>query len=80
MPCLPGSAEHEPPRDPFAAVLPLGKRDLLTPEQERVMVEHLPIVRFIARRIHERLPQHMPVEDLYSAEQGCPARWHHARQ
>jgi RNA polymerase sigma factor FliA len=31
------------------------------------MVEHLPIVRFIARRIHERLPQHMPIEDLYSA-------------
>jgi RNA polymerase sigma factor FliA len=31
------------------------------------MVEHLPIVRFIARRIHERIPQHVPVEDLYSA-------------
>jgi RNA polymerase sigma factor for flagellar operon FliA len=31
------------------------------------MIEHLPIVRFIARRIHDRLPQHVPVEDLYSA-------------
>jgi RNA polymerase sigma factor FliA len=31
------------------------------------MVEHLPIVRFIARRIHERLPPHVPIEDLYSA-------------
>jgi RNA polymerase sigma factor for flagellar operon FliA len=31
------------------------------------MVEHLPIVRFIARRIHERLPQQVPIEDLYSA-------------
>jgi RNA polymerase sigma factor for flagellar operon FliA len=31
------------------------------------MVEHLPIVQFIARRIHERLPQHVPIEDLYSA-------------
>jgi RNA polymerase sigma factor FliA len=31
------------------------------------MVEHLPVVRFIARRIHERLPQHVPIEDLYSA-------------
>ena len=41
--------------------------DLLTVEQERLMVEHLPIVRFIARRIHERLPQHVPIEDLYSA-------------
>jgi RNA polymerase sigma factor for flagellar operon FliA len=41
--------------------------DLLTAEQEKVMIEHLPIVRFIARRIHERLPQHVPIEDLYSA-------------
>jgi RNA polymerase sigma factor for flagellar operon FliA len=32
-----------------------------------MMTEHLPIVRFIARRIHERLPQHVPIEDLYSA-------------
>jgi RNA polymerase sigma factor for flagellar operon FliA len=31
------------------------------------MTEHLPIVSFIARRIHERLPQHVPIEDLYSA-------------
>jgi RNA polymerase sigma factor FliA len=31
------------------------------------MVEHLPIVRFIARRIHDRLPRHVPIEDLYSA-------------
>src|ERR1700683_2004880 len=41
--------------------------DLLTAEQELLMVEHLPIVRLIARRIHERLPQHVPIEDLYSA-------------
>ena len=40
---------------------------LLSAEQERLMIEHLPIVRFIARRIHERLPQHVPIEDLYSA-------------
>ena len=41
--------------------------DLLTAEQEKLMMENLPIVRFIARRIHERLPQHVPIEDLYSA-------------
>ena len=41
--------------------------DLLTAEQEQLMIEHLPIVRFIARRIRERLPQHVPIEDLYSA-------------
>lgn len=39
----------------------------LTPEQERAMVEHLPVVRFLARRIHERLPQHVDLEDLVSA-------------
>jgi RNA polymerase sigma factor for flagellar operon FliA len=30
-------------------------------------LEHLPIVRFLARRIHERLPQHVDIEDLVSA-------------
>ncbi|MGA9063324.1 MAG: FliA/WhiG family RNA polymerase sigma factor [Terracidiphilus sp.] len=39
----------------------------LTGEQERVLLEHLPIVRFLARRIHERLPQHVDIEDLISA-------------
>jgi RNA polymerase sigma factor for flagellar operon FliA len=39
----------------------------LTAEQERVLLEHLPIVRFLARRIHERLPQHVEIEDLVSA-------------
>jgi RNA polymerase sigma factor FliA len=66
-PHLPGSAEHKPPSDPSVAGAPPGPRDLLTAEQERVMAEHLPIVRLIARRIHERLPQHVPIEDLYSA-------------
>jgi RNA polymerase sigma factor FliA len=58
--------EQAPPVAPAPA---LGPRtgDLLTAEQELRMVEHLPIVRFIARRIHERLPQHVPIEDLYSA-------------
>ena len=39
----------------------------LTGEQERVLLEHLPIVRFLARRIHERLPHHVDIEDLVSA-------------
>jgi RNA polymerase sigma factor for flagellar operon FliA len=38
-----------------------------TPEEERIMIEHLPIVRYIARRIHERLPQHVEMEELVSA-------------
>ncbi len=39
----------------------------LNSEQERILLEHLPIVRFLARRIHERLPQHVDIEDLVSA-------------
>lgn len=40
---------------------------LTTGEQESLLLEHLPIVRFLARRIHERLPQHVEMEDLVSA-------------
>jgi RNA polymerase sigma factor for flagellar operon FliA len=36
-------------------------------ERERQLVEHLPMVRYIARRIHERLPQHVEIDDLVSA-------------
>jgi RNA polymerase sigma factor for flagellar operon FliA len=39
----------------------------LTVEQEHILLEHLPVVRFLARRIHERLPQHVDIEDLVSA-------------
>jgi RNA polymerase sigma factor FliA len=41
--------------------------EALEGEQERLLLEHLPIVRFLARRIHERLPQHVDLEDLVSA-------------
>jgi len=36
-------------------------------EREQVLLEHLPTVRYLARRIHERLPQHVELEDLVSA-------------
>ena len=36
-------------------------------ERERLLMEQLPQVRYIARRIHERLPQHVPFEDLVHA-------------
>lgn len=36
-------------------------------ERERLMLEHMPAVRWMARRIHERLPQHVDLEDLVSA-------------
>ena len=42
----------------------------MTSEQEKLLLEHLPIVRFLARRIHERLPQHVELDDL-----SRPAWW-----
>ncbi|HWB33126.1 MAG TPA: FliA/WhiG family RNA polymerase sigma factor [Acidobacteriaceae bacterium] len=36
-------------------------------ERDALLLEHLPTVRYIARRIHERLPQHVELDDLVSA-------------
>jgi len=36
-------------------------------ERQRLVTEQMPQVRFIARRIHERLPRHVPFEDLVHA-------------
>lgn len=36
-------------------------------DADQVMLDHLPMVRFLARRVHERLPQHVEMEDLVSA-------------
>ena len=36
-------------------------------ERDQLLMEHLPTVRYLARRIHERLPQHVDLDDLISA-------------
>src|SRR6202162_2124644 len=36
-------------------------------ERERLLVEQLPQVRYIARRIHDRLPRHVLLEDMVHA-------------
>jgi RNA polymerase sigma factor for flagellar operon FliA len=36
-------------------------------ERDRLVMENLPQVNYIARRIHNRLPQHVPLEDLMHA-------------
>jgi RNA polymerase sigma factor for flagellar operon FliA len=36
-------------------------------DTDAVLMDQLPQVRFIARRIHERLPRHVPLEDLIHA-------------
>jgi RNA polymerase sigma factor FliA len=36
-------------------------------ERDRLLMEQLPQVRYLARRIHERLPRHVPLEDMIHA-------------
>jgi RNA polymerase sigma factor for flagellar operon FliA len=36
-------------------------------ERDALLIEHLPTVRYVARRIHERLPAHVEFDDLMSA-------------
>src|ERR1700680_3230482 len=36
-------------------------------ERDRILLEQLPQVRYLARRIHERLPRHVPLEDMIHA-------------
>ena len=73
---LPGSSsdtktvhqEVEPTREKARAIYAkAGEPEQVTAEHERMIVEHLPTVRYLARRIHERLPQHVDIEDLVSA-------------
>jgi|YNPMSStandDraft_1061717.scaffolds.fasta_scaffold00211_7 RNA polymerase sigma factor for flagellar operon FliA len=40
--------------------------DIRAEERERLILEHLPQVRLIARRIHEKLPESVSLEDLIS--------------
>jgi RNA polymerase sigma factor FliA len=61
------TAEPRRLSDPPGNIVPSQPGCPLTAEQEHLMIEHLRIVGFIAQRIHERLPQHVPIEDLYGA-------------
>ena len=36
-------------------------------ERQRLLLENLPEVRYIARRVHDRLPAHVPFDDLIHA-------------
>ncbi len=46
--------------NPYQAV------EISAEEREQLIMEHLPQVRLIARRIHERLPENVSLEDLIS--------------
>ncbi|MGH9327441.1 MAG: sigma-70 family RNA polymerase sigma factor [Terriglobia bacterium] len=58
---------------PTAAPAKLAKRNyeevsnLDQEERDRLLMENLPQVRYIAKRIHDRIPPHVPLEDLVNA-------------
>lgn len=58
---IPGEANGRP------TCYPVDASAAWTADQERLMIEHLPTVRYIARRIHDRLPQQVELEELVSA-------------
>ena len=58
----PAAVSALPPAVAVAADAAAAARD-----REAVLLEHLPLVRILARKIHERLPQHVELEDLVSA-------------
>jgi RNA polymerase sigma factor for flagellar operon FliA len=50
-----------------SALLEDGSDASTSANREQMLLEHLPTVRYLARRIHERLPQHVELDDLISA-------------
>ena len=53
-------------RTPIAAIKSYPVSPRAREERERLILEHLPQVRLIARRIHERLPESVSLDDLIS--------------
>lgn len=54
-------------RLPDASMLGVGEVALSASAREALILEHMATVRFMARRIHDRLPHHMELDDLISA-------------
>jgi RNA polymerase sigma factor for flagellar operon FliA len=53
-------------KPPARAVRKYQSHEHASEDRERLILEHLPQVRLIARRIHERLPESVNLEDLIS--------------
>jgi RNA polymerase sigma factor for flagellar operon FliA len=65
---LPMKSLFEPFTDTTASQDALiGSESDIASNRDQLLIEHLPTVRYIARRIHERLPQHVELDDLVSA-------------
>jgi RNA polymerase sigma factor for flagellar operon FliA len=52
---------------PFMGERLSGNETTAAIDRDQLLMEHLPTVRYLARRIHERLPQHVDLDDLVSA-------------
>lgn len=62
------TVQSQPPADVDAESVPDAPFNKMNAaEREQILVEHLPVVRYIARRIHEHLPAHVEMDDLVSA-------------
>lgn len=64
LPAVAGYGSHATAQSPVGGT---GLDAMSAAEREQLLVEHLPTVRYLARRIHERLPQHVELDDLVSA-------------
>src|SRR5208282_6484162 len=53
-------------KEPSGGVKKYQTLESAAEERERLILEHLPQVRLIARRIHERLPESVNLDDLIS--------------
>ena len=52
---------------PKAAKIKVDRAEVLRERRDRVVLEHLPLVKAIAIRVHENLPVHVEVDDLVHA-------------
>lgn len=56
-----------PTKAPKAVKAKVDKAEALRERRDRVVLEHLPLVKAIAVRVHENLPVHVEVDDLVHA-------------
>lgn len=61
------SAEDTDPEAHQESEPPANASQLSAADREKMLIEHMSTVRYLARRIHERLPQHVELDDLVSA-------------
>src|SRR5579864_5255484 len=65
--CMDALAQSDELTELVVSTNPHGRAEAHSPqERERLILEHLPQVRLLARRIHDRLPENVSLDDLVS--------------